>query len=168
MKTITEVARDLGVSRQTLYNAIVKADNVDIETLTKGRRGKARLFDDESISIVKELLSKHCQSDVKEKQVDNELDNAKKELDDLRRDLASAEKRITEQAEELEKLREEVDKLRENNDILIRTNATNALTIQRLQEKDQKLLAEVSDERRGGWIKRAMKRITGKGEDKKK
>ena len=175
MKTITEVARSLGVSRQTLYNAIDKADNVDIESLTKGRRGKARLFDDESERIVKELLSKHCQTNVNEKQVDNgEIDNGtaekqdksgQKQIDELKRKLAEAEKRISDQAEALEKLRAEAEALRENNDILIRTNATNAVTIQKLQEREQLRLADSAQDH-GGWIRRALRRITGKGERK--
>lgn len=177
MKTITEVARSLGVSRQTLYNAIDKADNVDIESLTKGRRGKARLFDEESERIVKELLSKHCRNNVNEKQVDNgEIDNRsgekpeksdQEQIEKLRRDLAEAEKRISDQAEQIEKLRAEADALRENNDILIRTNATNAVTIQKLQERDQLRLAESAEEKRAGWIRRTLRRITGKGKDQK-
>ena len=177
MKTITEVARSLGVSRQTLYNAIDKADNVDIETLTKGRRGKARLFDEESERIVKELLSKHCQSNVNEKQIDNggidngsgekQEKNAEKQIEDLRRKLAEAEKKISDQAEDLDKLRREADALREGNKILIRTNATNAITIQKLQEREQMKLAGGGEDRRAGWIRRTIQRITGKGKDQK-
>ena len=174
MKTITEVARSLGVSRQTLYNAIDKADNVDIESLTKGRRGKARLFDEESERIVKELLSKHCQSNVNEKQIDNggidnetaekAEENAQKEIEDLRRKLAEAEKRISDQAEELDKLKAEAEKLKEDNRILIRTNA--AIIIQ--QERDQLKLAESAEDRRAeGWIRRTIKRITGRGKDQR-
>lgn len=174
MKTITEVARSLGVSRQTLYNAIDKADNVDIESLTKGRRGKARLFDEESERIVKELLSKHCQSNVNEKQIDNggidneaakkAEENAQKEIEDLRRKLAEAEKRISDQAEELNKLKAEAEELKEDNRILIRTNA--AIIIQ--QERDQLKLAESAEEQRAeGWIRRTIRKITGKGKDQK-
>ena len=175
MKTITEVAQSLGVSRQTLYNAIDKADNVDIDSLTKGRRGKARLFDEESERIVKELLSKHCQNVVNEKHVDNgKIDNAagtkqdeseKKQAEDLRRALAEAEKKISEQAEEINRLRTEADALREDNKILIRTNATNALTIQSLQAERERALLTTGAEQIGrsrGWIRRALRRITGK------
>lgn len=170
MKTITEVARSLGVSRQTLYNAIDKADNVDIESLTKGRRGKARLFDEESISIVKELLSKHCQSNVNEKQIDNGgIDNRsgekpekndQKQIEDLRRDLAEAEERI-------KTLTAKLEQVEEDNRILIRTNATNAVTIQKLQERDQLKLADGAEDQRAGWIRRTLRRITGKGKDQK-
>ena len=161
MKTITEVARDLGVSRQTLYNVIDKADNVDIESLTKGRRGKARLFDEKSESIVKELLSKYCQNNANEKQVDNKLDNKKKEIEDLRRALTEAEERI-------KTLTAKIEQVEEDNRILIRTNATNAVTIQKLQEREQKKLAEAAAEDRGGsWIKRTIRKITGKGKEQK-
>jgi len=168
MKTITEVARDLGVSRQTLYNVIDKADNVDIESLTKGRRGKARLFDEKSESIVKELLSKYCQNNANEKQVDNKLDNKKKEIEDLRRALTEAEERIKTLTTEAERLTAKLEQVEEDNRILIRTNATNAVTIQKLQEREQKKLAEAAAEDRGGsWIKRTIRKITGKGKEQK-
>ena len=170
MKTITEVARSLGVSRQTLYNVIDKADNVDIESLTKGRRGKARLFDEESERIVKELLSTHCQKNVNEKQIDNsEIDNdiegkqeksEKKQIEELRQKLTEAE-------EQIKTLTEKLERAEEDNRILIRTNATNAVTIQKLQERDQAKLAENAEDQRAGWIRRTIRRITGKGKEQK-
>ena len=154
MKTINELAKSLGVSRQTLYN-VIKAEGLSIDELTTEKRGKARLFDEKAESIVKGILSKRCKNNV----------NVKDELDNLRRELAEAEKRISDQAEELEKLRAEADALKENNDILIRTNATNAITIQRLQEeRDKALLPSAGGDHAEGWIRRTIRRIRGKAE----
>ena len=153
MKTINELAKSLGVSRQTLYN-VIKAEGLSIDELTTEKRGKARLFDEKAEAIVKGILSKRCKNNV----------NVKDELDNLRRDLAEAEKRISDQAEELEKLRAEADALRENNNILIRTNATNAITIQRLQdERDKALLPSAGGDHAEGWIRRTIRRIRGGG-----
>lgn len=153
MKTINELAKSLGVSRQTLYN-VIKAEGLSIDKLTTERRGKTRLFDDKAEEIVKGILSKRCKNNV----------NVKDELDNLRRELAEAEKRISDQAEELEKLRAEADALKENNDILIRTNATNAITIQRLQdERDKALLPSAGGDHAEGWIRRTIRRIRGGG-----
>lgn len=154
MKTINELAKSLGVSRQTLYN-VIKAEGLSIDELTTEKRGKARLFDEKAEAIVKGILSKRCKNNV----------NVKDELDNLRRELAEAEKRISDQAEELEKLRAEADALKENNDILIRTNATNAITIQRLQEeRDKALLPSAGGDHAEGWIRRTIRRIRGKAE----
>lgn len=153
MKTINELAKSLGVSRQTLYN-VIKAEGLSIDELTTEKRGKARLFDEKAEAIVKGILSKRCKNNV----------NVKDELDNLRRELAEAEKRISDQAEELEKLRAEADALRENNNILIRTNATNAITIQRLQdERDKALLPSAGGDHAEGWIRRTIRRIRGGG-----
>lgn len=153
MKTINELAKSLGVSRQTLYN-VIKAEGLSIDELTTEKRGKARLFDEKAEAIVKGILSKRCKNNV----------NVKDELDNLRRELAEAEKRISDQAEELEKLRAEADALKENNDILIRTNATNAITIQRLQEeRDKALLPSAGGDHAEGWIRRTIRRIRGGG-----
>lgn len=153
MKTINELAKSLGVSRQTLYN-VIKAEQLSIDELTTEKRGKTRLFDDKAEEIVKKALSKRSKNNV----------NVKDELDNLRRDLAEAEKRISDQAEELEKLRAEADALRENNNILIRTNATNAITIQRLQdERDKALLPSAGGDHAEGWIRRTIRRIRGGG-----
>lgn len=158
MKTITEVAKSLGVSRQTIYNAIAKSDSVDIESLTKGRRGQARLFDEESERIVKELLSEQCQENVKKRKTDNEIDNKNKQIEELKTKLTEAEERI-------ETLTAEKKQMEEDNRILIRTNATQAVTIQNLQEQNQLKLANGTKDHPDGWFRRAIKRITGKGKE---
>lgn len=154
MKTVNELTQGLGISRQTLYN-LCKAEGMSIDSLTTEKRGKTRLFDEKAEAIVKELLSKRSKNNV----------NVKDELDNLRRELAEAEKRISDQAEQIEKLRAEADALRENNDILIRTNATNALTIQRYQERA--LLTSAGDQDQdGGRIRRTFKKLFGRKDGK--
>ena len=150
MKTINELAKSLGVSRQTLYN-IVNAEHLSIDELTTEKLGKTRLFDDKAEAIVKELLSKRGRN---VKTIQDELDN-------MRRELAEAKARIRDQADELDKLRAEADALREDNRVLIRTNATNAVTIQRLQ--DQALLPSAGADHAEGWIRRTIRRIRGGG-----
>ena len=159
MKTINELTQSLGISRQTFYN-VVKTGGMSIDSLTTEKRGKTRLFDEKAEAIVKELLSKRCKNNVN---VDNELDN-------LRRELAEAEKRISDQAEQIEKLRTEADALRENNYILIRTNATNAVTIQTLQQdlkRERALLTSAGDQdNTGGRIRRTIRKLFGRTAEK--
>ena len=154
MKTVNELTQSLGISRQTLYN-LCKAEGMSIDSLTTEKRGKTRLFDEKAEAIVKELLSKRSKNNV----------NVKDEVDNLRRELAEAEKRISDQAEQIEKLRAEADALRENNDILIRTNATNALTIQRYQERALLTSANGHDQD-GGRIRRTFKKMFGRKDGK--
>lgn len=156
MKTINELAESLGVTRQTLYN-VIKAEQLSIDELTTERRGKTRLFDDNAEEIIKRALSKRSKNNV----------NVKDELDNLTRELAEVRKQKGELAEELDKLRAEVEKLKEDNRILIRTNAAQAVTIQQQQEREQMKLATGADQRAEGWIRRTIRRITGKGTERK-
>lgn len=146
MKTINEIARNLGISKQTFYN-VVKRKGILLDDLTIEWRGKTRYLNDQAEDIVKDALSKdNVKVDVKRKA---EFDNVDNEC--VRAELDKAHKRIADQAEELEKLKAELEKLKEDNSILIRTNATNAVTIQKLQaEKDQALLTSGDDRARGG------------------
>ena len=57
MKTINQMAQSLGVTRQTIYNVINNTPGLSIDSLTKEKRGKTRLFDDEAEETVKKLLS---------------------------------------------------------------------------------------------------------------
>lgn len=184
MKTTNELARSLGISRQTLYNVCKKMD-ISLDELTTKRRGKERIFDDEAEKKVRNILENNGTKTVnvfdKLDKVQAELDDArltieekekeireiKRELENKEREQAEADARIREQADQLDKLRAEADALREDNKILIRTNATNALTIQKYQEREQMRLADGGEDRRGGWIRRAVRRITGRTEEKK-
>ena len=184
MKTINELARALGVSRQTIYNVCKKMD-VSLDELTTRRHGKERLFDDEAERKVRDILVINgtktinifdkldiletelntARTTIREKE--NDIEKLKTELENKEREQAKTEKRISDQAEELDKLRAEVAELRENNSILIKTNATNAVTIQTLQQERARLTSAEDQEHAGGWIRRTWRKIRGEAEGTK-
>lgn len=174
MKTINEIAKSLNVSRQTIYN-VVNNNGISLDELTIARDGKKRILRDEAEDIIKRAMSiddkisadNGGKNVVKIDNVYNKdaLKKALKDARDARRELKEEREKNREQAEQIEKLRAEADALRENNDILIRTNATNALTIQRLQEeRDKALLPSAGGDHAEGWIRRTIRRIRGKAE----
>lgn len=153
MKTINQLAADLGVSRQTLYNVIKETEGLSIDNLTKKTVGKTRYFDEEAEKTLSNAI-------VKRRDCKATRDNKLKEAEEQIRRLTM---QIGEKEEQIQKLQAEADALRENNDILIRTNAANAVTIQKLQtERDQALLPSAGTQRKTGRIRRAWRALIGK------
>lgn len=153
MKTINQLAADLGVSRQTLYNIIKETEGLSIDNLTVKTVGKTRYFDEEAEKTLSNAIAKR--RDCKATR-DNKLKAAEEQIRRLTMQIGEKE-------EQIQKLQAEADALRENNDILIRTNAANAVTIQKLQtERDQALLPSAGTQRKTGRIRRAWRALIGK------
>lgn len=171
MKTINEITREAGVSRQTLYTTVKKA-GLSIDSLTTEKLGNTRYFDEEAEKKLVSLISKNCKDTVNVKRnftIDNET-AAKQRLDNerLQREAEELRKQLDDLKRERDQLTEERDKLKEDNSILIRTNATQALTIQQMEQRETEKLTSgsASESERNtsaGWIRRALARISGKG-----
>ncbi len=119
MKTINQLAASLGVTRQTIYNA-VKSAGMSIDDLTAEKRGNTRLFDAAAEDHVKILLlnrhSKPVKSEsVKIDKLTADLKAARAEVDRLTAEL-EAEKRKTEQlTAELARANNRIDALLQTN-----------------------------------------------------
>ena len=171
MKTINEITREAGVSRQTLYTTVKKA-GLSIDSLTTEKRGNTRYFDEEAEKKLVSLISKNCKDTVNVKRnftVDNETAE-KQRLDNerLQREAEELRKQLDALKRERDQLTEERDKLKEDNSILIRTNATQAVTIQQMEQRETEKLTSgsASESERNtsaGWIRRTWARISGKG-----
>lgn len=149
MKTIRQLAESLGVTRQTLYNAVNEAEGVSIDDLTTEKRGNTRYFDEEAEARVKEILSnrRKCKTT-----------NATAE--------AKAQRKLEEAEERIQHLLKELDELKEANKILIGTNAIQAQTIQTYQEREQQKLTGGTDPKPRGRFAKAWRILTGKEESK--
>ena len=174
MKTINEITREAGVSRQTLYTTVKKA-GLSIDSLTTEKRGNTRYFDEKAEKKLVSLISKNCKDTVNVKRnftIDNETAE-KQRLDNerLQREAEELRKQLDALKRERDQLTEERDKLKEDNSILIRTNATQAVTIQQMEQREAEKLTSgsASESERNtsaGWIRRALARISGKGKSK--
>lgn len=156
MKTINQLAADLGVSRQTLYNVIKETEGLSIDNLTAKTVGKTRYFDEEAEKTLSNAIAKRrdCKAT---------NDNVRCKMKAAEEQIRRLTMQIGEKEEQIQKLQAEADALRENNDILIRTNAANAVTIQKLQtERDQALLPSAGTQRKTGRIRRAWRALIGK------
>lgn len=178
MKTINEITREAGVSRQTLYT-IVKKAGVSIDSLTTEKRGNTRYFDEEAEKTLVNLISKNCKDTVNVKRnftVDNETE-ARQRLDNerLQREAEELRKQLDAMTREREKQDQEIERLKKLTEVQAGTIATQAMTIQQKEQREQEKLISGSatstgaEEQRttsAGWIRRALARITGKGESK--
>ena len=178
MTTINEIAKSLNVSRQTIYN-VVKNNGISLDELTIARDGKKRILKDEAEDVIKRAMSidNKISADNEGKNVvkiDNvynkdALKKALKDAKDARREPKEEREKNRKQAEEIEKLRAQADALRENNDIMIRTIATNAVTIQTLEKdlKERALLTSANGhDQDGGRIRRTFKKLFGRKDGK--
>lgn len=105
MKTIAEIAKELGVSRQSVY-ARVKEAGVNISELTKEKRGKQTFFNDDAVK----LIMSACQKErVKQERVNEDKktreDELTKQLEALTRELEEARAKIMEDQQEIARLR---------------------------------------------------------------
>ena len=162
MKTINEIVKEAGISRQTLYRVLSRA-GLSLDDVTTERRGKTRLFDEEAEKTIVAALQQHCNNNgvVRDNVTTDNATTARQ-----RADIERLQREAEELRQQLDALRAERDQLKEDNAILIRTNATNALTIQSYREQEQKRLASGAEDQKPGWIRRTLQRITGKGKEK--
>ena len=105
MKTIAEIAKDLGVSRQYVY-ARVKEAGVNLNDLTKEKRGKQTFFNDDAVK----LIVSACQKErVNSERVNDDKKTRQEEqakiIEQLTRELEEARAKIMEDQQEIQRLK---------------------------------------------------------------
>ena len=177
MKTVNEIIRETGITRQTLYNAVKRAGTT-VQALATEKRGNTMLFDEAAEKELSNIVTKNSQKNVnvkrelsktetKLKQQEETVKRLQDEAEELRQKLEEYQ-RLAEDAKrlqsELEKLQEENRELNEERRVMLGTIATHSQTIDRMtREQEQKRLASGAEDQRPGWIRRTLQRITGKG-----
>lgn len=113
MKTIAEIAKELGVSRQSVY-ARVKESGVNLDKLTKERIGKQTFFDDDAVKVIMSACQKER---VKKEHVKNDNktrnDELTKQIETLTRELEEARSKIMEDQQEIARLKKHEDEMLE-------------------------------------------------------
>lgn len=167
--TITELAKELKLSRQTLYN-VINNNGLSIDTLTTVKDGYKKELTAEGIKTICQLVKKRpskgernytalrnkidtltaeletvkadkdkLTSELETARADNdkltaELDTAKRDGEDLKKDIDRLTAEVETVKADKEKLTEELEELKADNSILIKTTATQAVTIQRMKD----------------------------------
>lgn len=151
MKTFTQLADSLKVSRQTLYNLIDEDNELDIDNLTAARQGKARLFNDETETLLRQkLLSRQ-----KEQGKKNVVKKDNRQQSDIVKKLEEQVRQLTTELEqEKQKHAADVEEVKRENTLLLQTSAAQALTIQQMTTANLAKLAD-GGEKKPGWISRA-------------
>lgn len=166
MKTINEIVKEAGISRQTLYRVLSRA-GLSLDDVTTERRGKTRLFDEEAEKTIVAALQQHCNNNsvVRDNVTTDNATTARQ-----RADIERLQREAEELRQQLDTLRAERDKLQNINELQAGTIASQAVTIQQqtgiIQQMQQRETARVTsgaEDQRPGWIRRTLARITGKG-----
>lgn len=181
MKTIQQIADEIGVKRQTVYNKAAKAGIV-IDTLTHQKQGKKKVYDAEAEKLLKSLFTETPVNDDKNAVNDNdandkknvskeENDNSPSELDVMRERVASLTKELDAAHKKIDESQMEIERLRAAEEELRHTVASQAETI-RMKEKKELLLLEspmktAAPVKEVGFFGRVMRRILGNGKEEK-
>lgn len=169
MKTINEIVKEAGISRQTLYRVLSRA-GLSLDDVTTERRGKTRLFDEEAEKTIVAALQQHCNNNsvVRDNVTTDNATTARQ-----RADIERLQREAEELRQQLDTLRAERDKLQNINELQAGTIASQAVTIQQqtgiIQQMQQRETARVTsgaEDHKPGWIRRTLQRITGKGKEK--
>lgn len=153
MKTIAEIAKDLGVSRQYVY-ARVKEAGVNLNDLTKEKRGKQTFFNDDAVK----LIVSACQKErVNSERVNDDMKTRQEEqakiIEQLTRELEEARAKIMEDQQEIQRL-----KLIEETQL--QTIAAQAQTIA-IAKQQEALRLEAQRPEKIGIIGRIIKTLKG-------
>lgn len=180
MKTIQQIADEIGVKRQTVYNKASKAGIV-IDTLTHQKQGKKTVYDEDAERILKSLFTnKPVSDDKKEEDVNdnNDINDVSKEDDEkVHSELDVMRKRVAELTEALEAAHKKVDesqceieRLRAAEEELRHTVASQAETIRMKERKELLLLDDplktAAPAKEIGFFGRLVHRIRGLNKEK--
>lgn len=156
MKTIAEIAKELGVTRQAVYTRVKEA-GVNIDNLTKEKRGKQTYYDDDAVKIImtscqKKRVKNEC---VNTDNIDKKTreDELTKQLETLTRELEEARAKIAEDQAEIARLRAIEEEQRH-------TISSQAETI-RIKTQQEALRLEASRPEKIGIIGRIVKALGG-------
>lgn len=113
MKTIAEIAKELGVSRQSVY-ARVKDAGVYLDDLTREKIGKQTFFDDDAVKVIMSACQKE-RVKIERVKDDNKTrqDELTKQIETLTRELEEARSKIMEDQQEIARLKKHEDEMLE-------------------------------------------------------
>lgn len=175
MKTIQQIADEIGVKRQTVYNKAAKAGIV-IDTLTHQKQGKKTVYDEDAECILKALFTDKPVNDdrkdetVNDKDDGNDVskhsdDNLQKELDVMRERVSSLTKELEAAHSKIDESQMEIDRLRAAEEELRHTVASQAETIRIKEMKELQLLKapmkKAAPAKEIGFFGRLVQRIRG-------
>lgn len=162
MKTINDISRETGITRQTLYRKLSQA-GLKAESLSTEKHGTTLYFNEEAEKKIVDVISRNSNKDIT---VTVTMLQARETIKRQKDDISKLQQRAEELQKQLDELKRERDQLKEDNSLLIKMNATQTIMIQRYQERETEKLTNGAEEQRttsAGWIRRALARITGKG-----
>lgn len=175
MKTIQQIADEIGVKRQTVYNKAAKAGIV-IDTLTHQKQGKKTVYDEEAERVLKGLFTDKPVNDDKKDEAVNDKDdsndvskhvddNLQKELDVMRKRVSSLTKELEAAHSKIDENQMEIDRLRAAEEELRHTVASQAETIRLKEMKELQLLEapmkKATPAKEIGFFGRLVQRIRG-------
>lgn len=107
MKTIEQIADELGTSKQNVYQRI-KNSSFSLDDLTRIKQGRQTFFDDESTERIKELFNNESTTNQEKRRVNDtfdELKRSQKQINKLTKELEDARAKISEDQAEIARLR---------------------------------------------------------------
>ena len=153
MKTIAEIAKDLGVSRQSVYSRVKEA-GVNLNDLTKEKRGKQTFFDDDAVKVIVSACQKeHVKQERVKADTKTREDELTKQLEALTRELEEARAKIMEDQQEIARLRAVEEEQRH-------TISSQAETI-RIKTQQEALRLEAQRPEKIGIFSRIIKALGG-------
>lgn len=166
MKTINEIVKEAGISRQTLYNVVKKA-GLSIDNFTTEKRGKTRYFDEEAEKKLVKLLQQGCKDNVNVKDklttANETIERQRIDNERLQREAEELRKQLDELKRERDQLTERANSLDEERRVMLGTIATQAKTIEGYRQERETAKLTSGSTTSAGWIRRTLARITGKG-----
>lgn len=110
MKTISEVAKSIGVSRQAVYNA-VKKSGMTLDSLTSEKYGNTRAFDDNAVKKIKALFDRRTNKNLSDN--DRKVNRRGMQIGTLKKELKIVKQEKENLFNENEKLKEIIVNLSE-------------------------------------------------------
>lgn len=170
MLTISDIAKELNVSRGTVYNAIVKA-GLSIDSLTVEKQGNKRILSADGEKTVRELFANDTGKEASKRTVNDSLTKENERLtatvkrltDELTAEkakLAAAEEQRLRDQQTIEQLNRTVEAQNATIQAQAVTTAAQATTIQEMQQAATQRLTAAA-EKKPGRIARLIARIKG-------
>ena len=157
MKTIQQIADELGTSKQNVYKRINK-NGLTVESFTRIKEGRQVYFDDESKESPQETQKRPIS---KQKQVDElteELEATRRRVDELVVELAEAKQEIERLRTIEERHLSQIDKLTESLNI--------SQMLQAKREQVLQALPEPQESRKKGLFASIKRLFSGENKEK--
>ena len=166
MKTIQQIADELGTSKQNVYKRINK-NGLTVESFTRIKEGRQVYFDDESTAQIMAMFKQGDLDESNESTVDESGDESKespqetqkrpiskqKQVDELTGELEASRRRVDELVIELSEAKQEIERLRaiEERHLSQIDKLTESLNIsQMLQAKREQILQALPEPQTSG------------------